>query len=242
MEMSSQVTPADQSPWRYLPRKPVQEFKKDQTIYAVQQGSQYLYVVMLGTVKLSTPGGARTEFIYPEGIFGESCLVAGLRNHETAVALTDIDLIGWSPEEIEAHIGREPGLGVALYRSMVRKCIDLKDRVESAALGNTCERVLLALVRLAYEAREATPHRNIRILSMTQETIAGYLGISREIVTTRMNYLRSNGVVQYSRKHIELNMEAIEEELRRYHRSMPQDPWAVTVHEADAVAVAHSAK
>jgi CRP-like cAMP-binding protein len=186
-------------------------------------------------------GSGRPEFIYPEGIFGESSLIAGLENRGAAVALTEVGLMAWSREEIENCIALEPCLGIAFFRSLVRRCIELTERIESAALGSAYECVLLALVRLAHQAREESAFSNIRILSMNHQMIAEYLGTSREMVTVQMNQLRCNGVLDYSRKHIELNMKAVEQELRQHHRSMPQAICGVTVQIPDARAIAQCA-
>ena len=44
----------------------------------------------------------------------------------------------------------------------------------------------------------------VQIPPLTHETLSGYIGTSREIVTFHMNQLRRQGFLRYSRKGIQL--------------------------------------
>jgi CRP/FNR family transcriptional regulator, cyclic AMP receptor protein len=49
------------------------------------------------------------------------------------------------------------------------------------------------------------------MLPLTHETLAQYVGTSREIVTHYMNRLRRGGFVRYTRKNIVLYRDALKE-------------------------------
>lgn len=49
---------------------------------------------------------------------------------------------------------------------------------------------------------------------LTHQLIAEYVGTSREIVTFQMNHLRQLGYIRYSRKGIEVYLQALKEHLR----------------------------
>ena len=58
--------------------------------------------------------------------------------------------------------------------------------------------------------------------SLTHNTIAEFVGTSREIVTFQMNRLRRLGLVRYSRKHIDVYALAMRENLREQGISIPR--------------------
>jgi CRP/FNR family cyclic AMP-dependent transcriptional regulator len=214
-----------EDPLTYLPRKPVQEFAKGRVIYDPRQPNDCIYVVILGRVKITTTAddGCQTigRIVCSEGLFGESALVGhGVRN-ESAVALDNVSVMSWTRGEIEQQIEREPRLGVALSQYLVTQCIELQDRIESMAVYKTPERVMLALVQLAGGLGTPMADGAARIASLTHQTIAEYVGTSREIVTFQMNRLRRQGLLRYSRRFIDIYPMAMREALRQQGVSIP---------------------
>jgi len=210
----------------YLPRKPLHEYSRDRLIYGPQQPSENLYVVILGRVKISSTAedGCQTvsRIVRTEGLFGEACLVGSMARPETATALDGVSVMSWTRSEIEAHIEREPRLGVALAQYLVRQCLELQDRIESMAVHKTPERVMLAFIQLAETLGTAMADGSLRISALTHHTIAEYVGTSREIVTFQMNRLRRMGLLRYSRRHIDIYSQAMVEALRQSGVSAPQ--------------------
>jgi CRP-like cAMP-binding protein len=213
-----------EDPLTYLPRKPVQEFAKRRVIYDPQQPSDHLYVVILGRVKITNLGDDGNQLVArivsAEGLFGESALI-GTHRTEAAVALDNVTLMSWTSTEIESHIEREPRLGLALSQSLVRQCIELQDRIESMAVYKTPERVMLALVQLSDNLGTPMADGATRVSALTHHTIAEYVGTSREIVTFQLNRLRRLGMLRYSRKHMDIYTQAIQEALRNQGVDLP---------------------
>ena len=206
-----------EDPLTHLPHKSVQEFARGQIIYSPANPSTSLYLVILGRVKVSTAerDGSDTvaRIVCKEGLFGESSLIGAADRTETAVALDNVTLMGWTRQEIEAQIERDPRLGVALSQYLVRECIQLQDRMESMVVHRTPERVMLALIQLASTTGSATPEGLTRVASLTHQTIAEYVGTSREIVTFQLNRLRKLGLIRYSRKFMDIDVTRIRESL-----------------------------
>jgi len=214
-----------EDPLTYLPRKPVQEFAKRRVIYDPQQPSDHLYVVILGRVKIantSDDGGQMVaRIVSAEGIFGECSLIGGGGRAECATALDNVSVMSWTPAEIEAQIEREPRLGLALSQFLVRQCIELQDRIESMAVYKTPERVMLALLQLADSLGSPTSDGATRIGALTHHTLAEYVGTSREIVTFQLNRLRRQGLLRYSRKHMDIYCSSIQNILREQNVDLP---------------------
>jgi len=207
-----------EDPLTYLPRKPLQEFARGRVIYDQQQPSGNLYLVLSGRAKVATTSedGCQTivRIVPSEGLFGESAMLGKEARPEQAVALETVNLMAWTASEIEQQIEREPKLGIALAQCLVERCIELQDRIESMAFYKTPERVAIALMQLAGSLGQTMPDGMVRVPSLTHHVIAEFVGTSREIVTFQMNRLRRLGMLQYSRRSIDVNTAAVEESLR----------------------------
>jgi CRP-like cAMP-binding protein len=92
--------------------------------------------------------------------------------------------MGWDRAEIEKRIEAEPRLGTALSQHLVGQCLELPDRVEATALHRTPERVTLGLLQLAIEVGNATEDVSTRVAHLKHDTIAEFVGTSREIVSS----------------------------------------------------------
>jgi CRP-like cAMP-binding protein len=147
--------------------------------------------------------------------FGESCLAGKRPRNEAAVALNDVTVMAWSSSEIEQQVEHHPHLGIALSQYLVAQCMGLQDRIQSAVCYKTPERVIVALVQMANHLGTAMPDGTTRIPGTTHRVIAQFVGTSREIVTFQMNRLRQAGMMTYSRKHIDIYLPALLEELQQ---------------------------
>jgi CRP/FNR family transcriptional regulator len=194
-------------------------------IYDSHLPSDHLYVVILGRVKITNVAedGGQTiaRIVCSEGLFGEASLIGNPRRTESAVALDNVSVMAWTSSEIERHIDREPRLGLALSQYMVRQCIDLQDRIESMAIHKTPERVMLSLVQLAHTLGAQTADGAVRIGALTHHNIAEFVGTSREIVTFQLNRLRRMGLLRYSRKFMDIYVDAILGHLRSQGIEVP---------------------
>jgi CRP/FNR family transcriptional regulator, cyclic AMP receptor protein len=217
---------ATHDPLTYLPRKPVQEYARRRIIYDPHQASDHLYLVILGRVKITniSEDGGQTiaRIVCPEGLFGEACLIGNPKRSESAIALDTVSAMCWSSSEIERHIEHEPRLGLALSQYMVRECIELQDRIESMAVHKTPERVMLSLIQLAHTLGEPNSDGSTRISALTHHTIAEFVGTSREIVTFQLNRLRRLGMLRYSRKFMDIYVEALSGRLREQGIEVPR--------------------
>jgi CRP-like cAMP-binding protein len=202
----------------YLSRKPAQEAPKGTIIYGPELPHDHLYLVIVGRVRIthaSLDGGHTIgRIVRAEGLFGETSLSGQTVRTESAVAMDDVTLMSWRRDEVEQQIEREPKLGLALCKLLVRQALELQDRIESMAVYKTPERVVFALLQLAEDLGTAMPDGTVRISSLTHHTLAEYVGTSREIVTFQMNRLRRLGLIRYSRQFIDVEPKALRESLK----------------------------
>ena len=213
-------------PLIYLPRKPAYEICRGRVIYDEMNPPTNLYVVILGRVKVRSVNGegrqSVSRIVWAEGLFGESCLIGASRDGESATALDNVMLMGWDRAEIELRIEQEPRLGIALFQYLIRQCLKLKDRIETMAVHKTPERVMLGLLQLAADLGTETVDGSTRIAHLTHDTIAEFVGTSREIVSCQMNRLRRMGLIRYSRRYLDVYTDAMVNELKRQGMCIPR--------------------
>lgn len=204
----------------YLSHKSVIDYRRGQVIYDESQPSNGIYLVARGRVKTSVPvdDGTQTviEIFASEQFFGEGGLLNLNHRGESAVALESTALMSWTTAEIEEQIERQPKLGLALIQTLVDRCIDFEERLQSFALDKTPERIMRALLRFASRLGTRAEDGSIRIPPLTHQLISEYVGTSREIVTFQMNRLRQEGFIRYSRKGIDVYVEPLAEQLRKH--------------------------
>jgi CRP-like cAMP-binding protein len=202
----------------YLPRKPIQEFSKKGIVYSPQQPSHSLYLVLAGRVKVSSAlsgGEIAYRIVNKGGLFGEPALVNARERSDSAVALDPVTLMAWSRGEIEREVELNPALGVALYRYLAVNCMELAERMKAMVVHRTPERVMLTILQFAREAGVTMADGSTRVESLTHQTLAEYVGTSREVVTFQLNSLRRLGLLRYNRKYIDLSVDRMEAAIRQ---------------------------
>jgi len=208
-----------EDPLAFLPCSRIAEFKKGQLIYNQDQPSTSIYLVIQGKVKVSRMGDDGRQVVVdiyqPDEFFGESALLNLPHRSEQAVALDNTRLMAWSGAEIEDMVAKRPRLAVALLQILAKRSIDFTERIESLSADNIVRRLARSLIRFA--DREGTHEDNgwAHMAPLTHELLAQYVGTSREIVTHYMNQFRKQGYLQYSRKNIVLDRQALGEWLRQ---------------------------
>jgi CRP/FNR family transcriptional regulator, cyclic AMP receptor protein len=199
----------------YLPRRPLVEYPKGHVLYS--GASDALYLVAVGRVKVATVAvdgcEAIVRIVPPEGLFGESCLIDHC-GAERAVSLDRVQLMAWKRHEIEQQVEKEPRLGLALMEELIINCMDMEERMQAMAGCKTPARVMLSLMQLSRRLGQQQTDGALRMAALTHHTIAEHVGTSREIVSSQMSRLRRLGLIVYSRRHIDVYCEAMEEALR----------------------------
>jgi len=183
----------------YLPRKGVTSYRKGQIIFDENQPCDGLHLVVQGRVKVTMPleNGTQTmvDIFTTDDFFGESSLLGLSHACQRAMALDSVTLMSWPGREIEEQVERQPRLGIALMQMLVARTLDYEQRLVSFAVGSR------------------TADGSVEIPPLTHQVISEYVGTSREIVTFQMNHFRQMGYLQYSRKGIRVQADALRQHL-----------------------------
>jgi CRP-like cAMP-binding protein len=123
--------------------------------------------------------------------------------------------MAWSSAEIEDMVAKRPRLAVALLQILAKRSIDFTERIESLSVENIVRRLARSLIRFADREGARGENGSARMAPLTHELLAQYVGTSREIVTHYMNQFRKQGYLQYSRRGIVLDRNALGEWLQQ---------------------------
>jgi len=208
-----------EDPLAYLPLKTITQYQRDQVIFDEKNPPDRLYLVVQGRVKLiSTPEPGITValgVVSTEEFFGTECFLGLKEPPSTAIAIEPTKVMSWGEADLEQAILREPRLGIALMQTVAGTCIDLEERLQSLAVEKTPERVARAVLSFAQRLGEVQEDGSYRLPPLTHELIAQYIGTTREIVTCEMGDMRRKGILNYTRKRIVVQLDALRQHLNR---------------------------
>jgi CRP-like cAMP-binding protein len=188
-------------------------------IYNQDQLSTNIYLIIEGRIKVSRvadDGHQVVVDIYqPDEFFGESALLNLPHRSERATALENTKVMTWTTGEIEDIITKRPRLAVALLQILVRRTIDITERIQSLTVDNIARRLARSLICFSERLGTVEEDGSVRVTPFTHELLSQYVGTSREIVTHYMNQFRRQGYLKYSRKGIILYREVFRDWLRQ---------------------------
>ncbi len=197
----------------YLPCSTIASFRKGQVIYDHNQPSGLIYLIIDGKVKITRIGdtGHRVvvDIYQPDEFFGEAAFLNIGQRNEQASALEDTKVMTWAASEIEQLVMKQPRLGVALLQMAVQRTVDSLHRIESFSVDNIARRLARSLLRFSERFGVLEEDGFVRMLPFTHETLAQYVGTSREIVTHWMARFQREGHLKYSRSGILLQASSL---------------------------------
>jgi len=195
------------------------EYRKGQTIYNQDQPSTSLYRVIDGKVKISrladdgSPG--MMDIYQRDEFFGESSLLSLPCCAEQASAMEATKVMTWTTTKIEEIVMIRPRLAIGLLQILAQRTMNFTERIETFSVDNIKRRLARSLIRFSERFGTAEEDGSVRMIPFTHELLGQYVGTAREIVTHYMSQFRSDGYLQYSRKGIVLQRQALRDWLRQ---------------------------
>jgi len=197
-----------------LPNRKKIAFGKHAVIYDVGDRERTFFFLQSGFVKLGTMTASGKEVIYDVrkggDVVGELCASAPTRL-DRAVALEPTDAICVPFDEIMEVVLTKPELVALLVDVFCRALKEAYEQVNTLAIDDTVRRLKKVLVGLATKIGRRSGSLVEIPTYLTQEEIAQMVAARRERISTALNSLRRQGLVQYSmRGHLMLNMTGLE--------------------------------
>jgi CRP/FNR family transcriptional regulator len=172
-------------------------------LYTMGQPATAVYLVRRGLLKTSLVSPAGQELtlrLYTPGeILGELCLCTGERREE-ASALEASEVVEISLTALLRRVSQDPQAAVDLASAVCEHLADAQEGLLSLSFTPVTERLARALLALADRLGEPGPRGTRIIHYITQEELARMIGARREVVSSLLNRLRSDGLISYTRR------------------------------------------
>lgn len=197
-----------------LPNRKTVTFKKEQVLYDVGDTARTFFFLQAGFVKVGTITSDGHELIYDVrkagDVVGELC-ASELQRLDRAVALEPGEAIPVPFEDVMEAVRKQPDLLARLVDVFCRALSEAYAQVNTLAVDDTAHRLAKVLLKLAAKLGQRSQSEVEIPTYLTQEEIAQMVAVSRERVSTALNFFRCKRLIQYSNHgHLALNVSALE--------------------------------
>jgi CRP-like cAMP-binding protein len=184
-------------------------YRKSEVIESPNEPATSVHIVLSGVVAKFSVNDCRAErlleLLGPGELLGEPAILSASSPLRRTIALGNVRVLSWDTAAVERMIEEQPGAGMALLRSVIRRNADYAARIDGFSRETVESRLAGAILRLAARLGEPEADGWVRLMPLTQATLADYIGTSRELVTIHMNRFRQSGLLTYSRRMIRVD-------------------------------------
>jgi CRP/FNR family transcriptional regulator, cyclic AMP receptor protein len=189
--------------------------EKGSFIYLNDQPSASIYFLKEGRVKVSSTAEDGREIIkaiiYPGEMFGEMAMLGKSTHDDFAVALDDAIICSVPASAVSNMVMMMPALGLAINASIGKKMLKLERRLESLVFKDARTRIIELILSMTKEHGENRGNQILIKHNLTHQDLANLTATSRQTVTTLLNELKEQGVIEMERKKIfVLKIQALE--------------------------------
>lgn len=188
-------------------------YHKNEIIYMQEDIATNLYLIKSGRVRvysISKDGNEITLEIVEKGrIVGDSSFLQQSKRPTTVSAVTDVELISCSLEDMYPYLSQSKELTILLFQLLSTTCNHLLNLLNQSHFSNRYEKVANFLLE---ETIVSNKDKNINenCLPYSHEEIALCVGLNRVTVTKILNYFSDLGWIKLKyKKVIILNREAL---------------------------------
>ncbi|MFT6865267.1 MAG: CRP/FNR family cyclic AMP-dependent transcriptional regulator [Cyclobacteriaceae bacterium] len=182
-------------------------YQKDEFIYFPDEVSTNIYMVANGRVKVGsyTPGGKEIiKAILSKGeIFGEMALAGEEKRNDFASAMdSSTRVCPMTIEDLQGLMKENKELSFKIFKIIGLRFKKLERRIESLVFKDARTRIVEFLKEMAEEKGQKVGFEMMIKNHMTHKDIASLTGTSRQTVTTVMNELREENIINFDRRRI----------------------------------------
>lgn len=181
--------------------------KKGQYIYFPQDPSNSLFFLKKGGVKIASvsEGGRETiqAILKPGEIFGELALAGGGVREDFAQALEDDTVIcAIQVKDMEEVMALHPTVTMKVTRLMGLRLQKMERKVRDLVFKDARTRIVDFIREMAQENGKPVGDEILIRHVFTHQDIANLTASSRQVVTTVLNELRDQNLINFERKRI----------------------------------------
>jgi CRP/FNR family cyclic AMP-dependent transcriptional regulator len=199
----------------------LREFKGGEVVYVISgsrdEHMQRMYFLLKGCVKLSSADDASGKellllVIKPGEPFGLLNAVGNDKTDLRAVAM-QASLVAYVPREDFDKLIHETHTCSRLVKLIGERSVEVVSRFEDLAFQSVPVRLARVLLRLAHEFPKQRTCGICIDIPLTQQEVANLIGARREVVSTHLSRLKSDGTLALHKKYICIHDHAALEKL-----------------------------
>jgi CRP-like cAMP-binding protein len=182
-------------------------FQKDEYIYFPDQPSMHIYMISEGRVKIGTymDGGKEiVKAILGHGeIFGELALTGEEKRTDFAQALDNgTSVCPMTIDDLKELMKDNQTLSLKIMKIIGFRLKKMERKIESLVFKDARTRIIDFLKDTAEERGQKVGFETMIKNHLTHKDIASLTGTSRQTVTTVLNELREDNIINFDRRRI----------------------------------------
>lgn len=182
-------------------------YGKDDFIYFKDQSSEKVYMVSSGRVKIGTyanDGKEIVKAILTRGeVFGELALAGEEKREDFAQAMdSNTHVCEMTIDDLKELMKENKELSLKILKIVGFRLRKMERKIESLVFKDARTRIVDFLREMAEEKGQKVGFETMIKNHLTHKDIASLTGTSRQTVTTVMNELRENNLINFDRRRI----------------------------------------
>lgn len=189
--------------------EPSTVYAKGDFIYFPEEDASHIYLITSGRVKTGTYSDEGKEIIkavlQPGEIFGELAMIGEKTRRDFAVAMDpNVGICAMSMREMKQLLFDNVDFSLQLNLAIGRKLQKMERRVESLVFKDARTRIVEFLRDLAVQKGDKKGPGIIVNHFFTHREIASLTATSRQTVTSVLNELRTDGMIEFGRRELQI--------------------------------------
>lgn len=182
-------------------------FRKDQFIYFPNEPSNHIYLIAEGRVKIGSyteDGKEILKAILGAGeIFGELSIAGEERRSDFAQALDPATTVcPMTIDDMQELMKENQALSLRIFKLMGLRLKRVERKLESLVFKDARSRVIDFIREMAEERGQKVGYEMLIKTKFTHKDIASLTGTSRQTVTTILNDLKAQNIINFDRRRI----------------------------------------
>ncbi len=185
----------------------IKEFSRNETILLEEETNEYMYIILLGKVKVVQATEEGKEIILAihqsENFFGELSLIDGKTSSATVMSMEDSLIAIISKDNFYALLYSQKKVLENLLRILSSRLREAWKRIHILNFREAPQRMKMLFSILSAEAGKKTPEGIILDMKLTHQEMADMAGLTRETVTRVLGQWQKDGSIAVSKdRHI----------------------------------------
>lgn len=182
------------------------EFKKDEFIYFADEKATHIYMIATGRVKIGhylDDGKEVVTAILSTGeIFGELALAGEDQRKDFAQAMDNVSICPLSIEDLKELMKEDKELSFKMLKLVGLRLMKLERKLELLVFKDARTRIIEFLKDSASWKGKKVGFETMIPTKLTHKDIAALTGTSRQTVTTILNELKDQNLINFDRRKI----------------------------------------